>query len=97
MEGFQTVTSSNLVDIVNYNQLPDCSHRVIYLRFMNDYGKRILEFGSDFIEEEIVLKIVIVSSNSELLKLVNMIDISGSLRGDIFENRIHFIFQKVRS
>jgi hypothetical protein len=93
IEGCQKVACLKFADIVNYNYLSENSeslnHRVIHIRRFNDHGgRKMLEFGSDFIEEEIP-KIVGEKSDSELLILANKVDINGSLRGNIFENRMH--------
>ena len=90
--------SSDLSNIVNMNQLHSASdkicHRVIHWRRIDDY-KFSLEFGSDYIEQK-VIKLVSTSSDSSLIKLANSVDINGSLRGDIFENRMHFSFSSFK-
>jgi hypothetical protein len=67
-------------------------HRVLHLRRKpGEVGGYYLEFASKYVETKVV-DAMAKSSEAQLLKLANEIDINGSLRGGIFENRMHHSF-----
>ena len=66
-------------------------HRVLHMRRLPTDEGYFLTFGSKYIEEK-VLKSMASKDETRLLKLANEVDINGSLRGQIFENRMHFSF-----
>ena len=66
-------------------------HRVLHMHRLPEDRGYFLNFGSKYIEDK-VLKIIASKDETRLLKLANEVDINGSLRGQIFENRMHFSF-----
>ena len=87
--------ATNIIDITRCNSLPasdeKLSHKVIHMHRVPDSDTGIfLEFGSEFIAKTII-EASALSNEAQLLKIVNCVDINGSLRGDIFENRMHSI------
>ena len=89
--------STNLDSILNIGQLPSNSdkicHQVIHIRRIDDSIHQYLEFGSEYIERKVIEHFA-TSREFELLKLANGVDINGSLRGDVFENRMHHSLSK---
>ena len=69
-------------------------HRVLHMwRAQADdrLGKYILQFCSDVVRDS-VLSTIASRSVSDLLSLANTVDINGSLRGQVWENRVHSMF-----
>ena len=89
--------SEGLASLLNlkeyhFNSNKHC-HRIIHLRRVEGtVGEYFLCFSSNFVEEEVVKNFATINE-SQLLKLANQMDIHGSLRGEIFENRMHFSFK----
>ena len=73
-------------------------HRVLHMWRADDkFSEYVLLFCSDVVRDS-VLSTIASRSVSELLSLANTVDINGSLRGQVWENRVHSMFceRKVR-
>eukprot|EP00041_Stephanoeca_diplocostata_P031799 m.1000707 g.1000707 ORF g.1000707 m.1000707 type:complete len:613 (+) comp24028_c0_seq6:185-2023(+) len=67
-------------------------HSVLHMWRVNDkFGEYVLRFCSDVVKDS-VLSTIASSSVSDLLSLANTVDINGSLRSQVWENRVHNIF-----
>ena len=65
-------------------------HRVLHMH-RYDHGGYYLAFGSRYIEETVTTALA-RTDEMRLLHLANDIDVNGSLRGQIFESRMHHSF-----
>eukprot|EP00036_Acanthoecidae_sp_10tr_P007357 CAMPEP_0182916828 /NCGR_PEP_ID=MMETSP0105_2-20130417/1165_1 /TAXON_ID=81532 ORGANISM="Acanthoeca-like sp., Strain 10tr" /NCGR_SAMPLE_ID=MMETSP0105_2 /ASSEMBLY_ACC=CAM_ASM_000205 /LENGTH=625 /DNA_ID=CAMNT_0025053795 /DNA_START=151 /DNA_END=2028 /DNA_ORIENTATION=- len=67
-------------------------HRILHM-WRNDVSRRrfILRFCSDTVKDS-VLDTVSSQRVADLLSLANRVDVNGSLRGQVWENRVHSMF-----
>jgi hypothetical protein len=69
-------------------------HRILHMWRKDDsWGRYVLRFCSEVVKDD-VLSAISSRSVNDLLSLANRIDVNGSLRGQVWENRVHSIFSE---
>jgi hypothetical protein len=85
-EGIDKVVPRGVDGLTDVIQIDKVAHRILLVQ-PGAVGHRILTFASDFIRDQVVNRMA-ESQAMALLQLANTVDIHGSLRGQVFENRM---------
>jgi hypothetical protein len=85
-DGISKVVPRGVDGLTDISGMDKVAHRILLVQ-SDAAGDRILTFASDFIRDQVVNRMA-KSHVFDLLRLANTVDIHGSLRGQVFENRM---------
>lgn len=77
-----------------FGESKELAHRILHYFSGKENPKIIVTRFCSAWAEDLVVKRMVGKDNATLLKWVNMIDLEGSFRGNIFENRVHEFMTK---